>query len=188
MSKYKAGDKFIIQIGFNEEMPFGSRHYIKGFRTLVFDDKGLDRLERYDADEKANADYNEGYEDGANAAWDCAKKIVLDTADNGLGVGGRRKAFGMDMAYPIFNTHTAYEAMEKLNEYEYNEIKVGDEVNVGEDGKGVVIGVSETNYLVWKADDTGGDFHEACWYGKYHVRKTGFHYYIERILDKIRGE
>ena len=45
---YKPGDKFIIEIGEGYWSPkLGNRYYIKGFDTLVFDDKGLDRLKRY---------------------------------------------------------------------------------------------------------------------------------------------
>lgn len=42
--KYKAGDKFIIEI-WNKAKVQGL-YTIKGFRTLVFDDNGLDRLEQ----------------------------------------------------------------------------------------------------------------------------------------------
>ena len=42
--KYKAGDKFIIEI-WNEVKPQGL-YTIKGFNTLVFDDYGLGRLEQ----------------------------------------------------------------------------------------------------------------------------------------------
>ncbi len=40
MSKYKPGDKFVIEI--DEQV--GNLYKIKGFNTLVFDDFGLDRL------------------------------------------------------------------------------------------------------------------------------------------------
>lgn len=47
MSKYKKGDKFVIEIdkelGTNEN---GSIYKIKGFNALVFDDFGLDKLEK----------------------------------------------------------------------------------------------------------------------------------------------
>lgn len=42
------GDKYIIEIGAVEWHPQrGNRYWIKGFDTLVFDDKGLKRLEKY---------------------------------------------------------------------------------------------------------------------------------------------
>lgn len=46
MSKYKLGDKFIIEI----EHKRGVKYFIKGFRNIAFSDYGLDRLERSDAD------------------------------------------------------------------------------------------------------------------------------------------
>lgn len=46
--RYKVGDKFVIEIGHSYWSPtLGNRYFIKGFDTLVFDDKGLDRLEKY---------------------------------------------------------------------------------------------------------------------------------------------
>ena len=46
MSMYKKGDKFIIEIG--EVIPgHGTLYRIKGFNTLVFDEHGLNKLERY---------------------------------------------------------------------------------------------------------------------------------------------
>lgn len=47
--KYYVGDKFVIEIGHSYWSPtVGNRYFIKGFNTLVFDDKGLDRLEKYE--------------------------------------------------------------------------------------------------------------------------------------------
>lgn len=50
MSKYKEGDKFIIEIAEVTIQKNGTpRYFIKGFNTLVFDDNGLDRLETQDS-------------------------------------------------------------------------------------------------------------------------------------------
>ncbi len=63
MSKYKEGDKFIIEIGkvlvpeCMDDMPFGGEgllYQIKGFNSLVFDAFGLDRLEHINEPEKFN--------------------------------------------------------------------------------------------------------------------------------------
>lgn len=46
--RYFQGDKFIIEIGHASWSPtVGNRYLIRGFDTLCFDDKGLDRLEKY---------------------------------------------------------------------------------------------------------------------------------------------
>lgn len=42
------GDKFVIEVGHVYWSPdIGNRYFIKGYDTLVFDDKGLNRLEKY---------------------------------------------------------------------------------------------------------------------------------------------
>lgn len=42
------GDKFVIEVGHVYWSPdIGNKYFIKGFDTLVFDDKGLKRLEKY---------------------------------------------------------------------------------------------------------------------------------------------
>ena len=43
--KYKAGDKFIIEI--ESRVNSQGLYKVKGFRTLVFDDNGLDRLKQH---------------------------------------------------------------------------------------------------------------------------------------------
>lgn len=81
MSKYKAGDKFIIEIGQVGHVHLGvDRYYIKGFNTLVFDDNGLNKLEPADTksiaetfadyiDEVKKLAYNEGFKKGKTAGW-----------------------------------------------------------------------------------------------------------------------
>lgn len=42
------GDKFVIEVGHTYWSPgVGNRYFIKGFKTLVFDDDGIKRLEPY---------------------------------------------------------------------------------------------------------------------------------------------
>ena len=58
MSEYKVGDKFVIEIGevYNNGLPFNGKstpcdlYRIEGFNSLVFDENGLDRLNRLDSD------------------------------------------------------------------------------------------------------------------------------------------
>lgn len=46
--KYKKGDKFLIEIEEVLDAPLAkSRYFIKPFKNLAFDDKALDKLERY---------------------------------------------------------------------------------------------------------------------------------------------
>lgn len=55
MGKYKAGDKFIIEIEERVSVNADPKelYKIKGFNSLVFDEDGLDRLER-GSDERVN--------------------------------------------------------------------------------------------------------------------------------------
>lgn len=47
-SKIKPGDKFIVEVGEVEWHPTkGHRYWMKNFRTLVFDESGIKRLEKY---------------------------------------------------------------------------------------------------------------------------------------------
>lgn len=42
------GDKFIVEVGHVYWSPdIGNRYFIKGFNSLVFDDIGISRLEKY---------------------------------------------------------------------------------------------------------------------------------------------
>lgn len=45
----KVGDKFIVEVAEILERPDGKKvYFMKGFNTLIFDDNGINRLEKYD--------------------------------------------------------------------------------------------------------------------------------------------
>ena len=74
MSKYHAGDKFVITVA---EVFEGSNtlYRIKGFNTCIFDAKGLDKLDALreeDTESFLQAKYNEGWNDGYRAG--CARE------------------------------------------------------------------------------------------------------------------
>lgn len=50
--KYKTGDKFVIEIDSVMTNKKGTLYGIKGFKSLVFDEYGLDMLKRVDADDE----------------------------------------------------------------------------------------------------------------------------------------
>lgn len=213
MSKYKAGDKFIIEIEdvlhieSDEGLWVEPWYIVNGMESTYFEEDELDSFERYDeakgvwnAGYKTGYDkgyhegtlnpssisYEHGYEAGLNDAWECARKIVLDTGDGGLGACGRNEAFGLgDRAYPIMNTHTASEAIEKLRDYEAkkDEIKVGDEVAyLGLIG--VVTRLADLEQAACIMFDDGS----ATWKSVNGAKKTGRHFPIEDILEQMRGE
>lgn len=205
VSKYKVGDKFVIEIG-AERLGDPILYRIKGFNALVFDDNGLDRLERvngmtlrdaYDEgfekgleegrnekdckacmDTKANADYNAGYEDGLIDAWNCAKKIsMLDDATI-------EELFGTSKFNRFNLGYNGVEIKKLLEEYEAKqaEIKVGDIVRYNEND-GIITFIKENQmYVMWE-DGSAGEFCDAeKWF-----KKTGRHYDIESILEQLKG-
>lgn len=151
----KVGDKFIIEIGERyettaaSESVFGEKRFdapdnlyrIKGFDSLVFDEHGLDKLEKFDRDrwlDKDNDDldllteqevndtfddgYKDGYGKGLNDAWEVARKLIDNPAFDGL------------TAHEILNQFSPSDAIEKIRQYEEKqkkeEFKVGDEVHI----------------------------------------------------------
>ena len=160
----KVGDKFIIEIGGEyPENPFENGengkaptilYKIKGFNSLVFDEKGLDRLEKaenlerlaYDRGySKAENDYfkqtevdaentmQAGYEKGLSDAWDCIRKIK----DNDILTN--QEIFEVDYQREIIDKCTPQEAIEKLKTWEEKqEIKVGDVIISSEGNKAVI--------------------------------------------------
>ena len=215
MSKYKAGDKFIIEIEdvlhieSDEGLWVEPWYMVNGTEGTYFEEDDLDSLERYDGDKgvwnagyktgydkgyqegalnPSSIGYEHGYEAGLNDAWECAKKIVLDTGDGGLGACGRNEAFGLgDWAYPIMHTHTVSEAIEKLRDYEAkkDEIKVGDEVRLKDLGLiGVVTRLADLEQAACIMFDDGS----ATWKSVNGAKKTGRYFPIEDILEQMRSE
>lgn len=134
----------------------------------------------YDACKNRQEEYQRGLTD----AWEAARFI----AD--MPYGEEEKAFGSG-GWAFIVKHTASEAIEKIRQYEQEkeEIKVGDEVIP-----------RETEYddmivtRLWK-DDYDSDCIDAIGFdGRIssflvsRVSKTGKHYEIATVLEKMRGE
>lgn len=66
------GDKYIVTIDYMTRTKHGWLYGVNGMKTLVFDDYGLSKLEKYDPDLKMiNAfSYSEGYADGEKAGYE----------------------------------------------------------------------------------------------------------------------
>lgn len=180
----KVHDKYVIEIeeiirgyGNNPEVedPLGvcpPLARIKGFRTLIFDQNGLDKLTPYDPDE--------AYQRGLNDAWDLADDVSHNRG-NILDILGC-PTFGV-----AFKQLTASEAIQKLKEYEElqkveKEIRVGDEVTRC-DRKGVVTRIDHDKCNVcWSTGETG-------WHSISDLTKTGRSFpEIVEALKKMRGE
>lgn len=60
----------------------------------------------------------EAYNNGLNAAWKAARKIVYPIEYGGIAAGGLRKMFGEVNTYDVLARYSAAEAIEKIKEYE----------------------------------------------------------------------
>lgn len=192
---YKIGDKFIIQISEIYKTDPGNRYVgteqqdkpvelyrIKGFGSLVLDENGLDKLEKYDSVANSTSIdimLEQKYREGLNDAWEAAKKIAEI-----------REEIGSVLTSEVFAEHTASEVISEIKAYEEQkkaeeeEIKVGDEIeSFGQ--KSIVTGLS--GY----ADTTISAITNTGYGVKYEpsdVKKTGRHFDIEGILKDMREE
>lgn len=184
MSKYKAGQKFIIEIGHSTVDPtYGTKYFVKGFRNIAFNNYGLDCLERYDADAKANADYNAGYEDGLRDAWGCAWKAAMYDVNI-------YEVFGTTILKRVWDMNPS-EAVAKLKEYEAKqaEINVGDEVKIDDDSIGVVTSIWDDRVggIITVDGEEGKQGYVFNLIDKSRYVKTGRHYDIDSILEQLKG-
>lgn len=161
MNKYKVGNKFIVEIEeiYNGDLVKHEEHMhlyrIKGFNSLVLDEYGLDKLQKYDEEVIATKFYEKGrqealedvqncesygYEKSLNDAWELARKLELNECDGGFSSDTIAKAFGCTV-YDTFRLFTPKQAIAKIEAYEESKaIKVGDVVfNNREDVKAVII-------------------------------------------------
>lgn len=176
---YKVGDKFIIEIG--EEYYYkeptetieqinspGILYRIKDFNSLVFDENGLDRLEKYEddnikkyaavgayfldllerpldfVDSKEKAEEiligikDANYEKGLSDAWEFWKKLQSIEIRED-GVSVAKNIFDCRDMVEVLKKYSSQEAIDKLKEWkEKQEIKVGDVIDVKDMGLLVV--------------------------------------------------
>lgn len=105
--------KYIIEL---EDKPFhkgnGDFLYrVKGFKSLVFDMTGISKLTPY-TESNLEQVRKEAYEQGLSDAWEAARKIASNNA------GQNYSIFGQYFTGKILNTHSASEAIEKIQAYE----------------------------------------------------------------------
>lgn len=138
MKHYKVGYKAVIEIDKVFEQDGEKMYRAKGMKSLVFDGKGLDKLKplsaytetlKKEAEENyrmgANAEYENWKEhasrirnDGAEAAWELARKIVLNVEEGGFYYDELYKIFKTHSVYDIIKNHTYSEAATKVAEWE----------------------------------------------------------------------
>ncbi len=113
MSKYKAGDKFVIEIQECVSVPKDSeiKYLIKNIYKAYSEDL-LDRLPQVFAETNATCAKMEAYDDGMKESWNIAKKILLSEECGG---------FSEEEIWDIFGTGNAIEIMEKYSPYKVKE-------------------------------------------------------------------
>ena len=193
MSKYNKGDKFVIEIDevfrndaddiiHEEEL-----YRIRGFKSLVFDDYGLDKLHQAITPAEDGlvdmAKVTEAYNKGLEDAWELAKKIVVDCKD----MTGKefQDIFGYYL-HEVFVNYTPQEALAKLEAYEKEqaEIKVGDVVQVKNGYEFLVTHISKEKTHYFGITTTGDT------YTSVHISEltnTGKHIDIQSVLQQIGG-
>lgn len=149
------GDKYVIELDSHMTNKNGDLWGVKGFKSLVFDQNGLDKLTKIrEANEEAyQRGYNDGqskgdkeyetekeqkaYQQGLEDAWKCMEKIAVIDSSN---------PFGYMTFNQIIKNYTPQEVINKINEYEKQNIKVGDVVTM-------TPGINDNPFVVIRVDD-----------------------------------
>ena len=229
MSKYKVGDKIVMEITKIFSDNFGTKDYIvKGFTrcdenclsehseplstyTEPLEDKihkqaeeitrllaenerlkkenetmsvKIDCYELYG--DQHEEEYNQAFNQGAEAAWELAKKITCLPINGGFTQNEFEEIFGYDCIPDIFK-YTYPEVIAKVAEWEKEkeEIKVGDILEDIADNnvKCVVVKPYSSNMAYLVFSDGSAGLNELD-----NLRKTGKHTDIDSFLKQISGE
>ena len=176
MSKYKVGDKVLIEGKINKieyGLDFLVDVDVDGKNIIIEEDKITSKT----------------YEDGLADAWELARKIVLSISDGGISIKDFEIIFGAGLDYKdILKIMTPQEALAKIEAYEESKaIKVGDVVKVDGTNKdcGIVIAIDEIQKKarLMYADTS---FRVNEWYLA-DLKKTGRHIDIDGLLEQIKG-
>ena len=164
---------------------------LDAIRTEAYE-KGVQDTKQHLVDAPRTCAYKLGYENGLNDAWEAARKIGSNSMCS-------LEEMGFDFGQCVFNdynpswfvvkNYSASECIEKLRQYEQEkeEINVGDEVIPRETEYDTMIVTR-----LWK-DDYDSDCIDAIGFdGRIssflvsRVSKTGKHYEIAAVLEKMR--
>lgn len=180
MSKYKIGDKVVLEITDKVEV-MGDPWYLLSNATSIYVpylDKAAETLSTYT--EQARAE-------GQNEAWELARKICLGKEDGGLPNDETYEIFNTHSPYDIMCEHTYPEAAAKVEAWEKakEEIKVGDVLKdvASSNVKCVVTNMYPGNMAYLVFSDGSAGMHELE-----NMKKTGRHIDIDSFLKQIGGE
>ena len=203
MSKYKVGDKVVMEITNRFKNAYGHEYcsVLDSLYSADFIDNKVEPLSTYTEpleakirrqaaeitrllaeNKELKEEYNQTFNQGAEEAWELTRKIICPPINGGFNRSEITEIFGYGYISDIFEKYKYTEAAAKVAEWEKakEEIKVGDVVS-HEEKYGVVI--SEGTICFRGFTDDGTPFE---WY-KERCTKTGRHIDIDSFLKQIGG-
>ena len=214
MSKYKVGDKVVVEVydagngytlfdyctaeplsAYTEPLEAKIRRQAAEITRLLAENKKLKaenekmlvKIDAYELyDDQHEEEYNQAFNQGAEAAWKLAQKITKFQLDGGYSIDELKAIFGHPHINEIIDL-TYTEAAAKVAEWEKTKekVKVGDvlEYIASSKIKCVVINICPNNmaYSVFNDGSTG--IHKLE-----NMKKTGRHIDIDSFLKQMGGE
>ena len=208
MSKYKVGDKVVMEIT-DKISVMGEPWYVLSEATSMFEtylDKAAEPLGTYNEpleakirrqakeitrllaeNKKLKKEYNQAFNQGAEEAWKLARKITCQPINGGFKRSEFEEIFDEGYVSDIFEKYTYQEAAAKVAEWEKakEEIKVGDEVEKN-DLRDVRFIVTFTNGRLMSGVTQSGLVFANEKPKEWH--KTGRHIDIDSFLKQIGGK
>ena len=203
--KYKQGEKIIVEItevkensyvlnriGEVEPMEAKIRRQAAEITRLLRENKELKEQMKFDLptliseEDRRGMDINKARAEGAETAWELARKIILYDKDSYSGEE-LKEIFGYAYSQTIMKNYTYQEVAAKVTEWEKakEEIKAGDVLESIYDSnvKCIVTNLYPNNraYLVFDDGTTGMNELD-------NFKKTGRHIDIDGFLKQISGE
>lgn len=177
MSKPKIGDKYIIEI---DRCYSGELYGVKGFRSPVFDQNGLDKLTPYDADEA----YAAGYTLAESRYREARDQVEQEAYQRGYDAGSH-EATSLEYQQGLDDAWDAARYIEKIREFEEQkkqetEIRNGDEVTLtifGREIKGIAVDREIDG--TWKLINERGGLMQI---GTADLTKTGRHVNLSELF------
>lgn len=189
MSKYKPGDKFLIEIeGVNQESAVSKfvDYKINGSDLAVYEGY-LDKLKMIKPDEKV------GYEDGLRDAFRAVKMIEFDFEEGGINRINLIKIFGYSELSTILFNFEPKEIVERIKRFRECQGKfcVGDVVKSLNNEDAIIVTSVNNVYFngINVVDGENGKSFLAC-IGKMpcNYKKTGQHFNLEELFNLDKGE
>ena len=194
MSKYKPGDKFLIEIeGVNQESAVSKfvDYKINGSDLAVYEGY-LDKLKMIKPDEIEKV----GYEDGLKDAFYAVKMIEFEVKEGGINFRNLIKIFGFSSLKNIIFNFEPKEIVEKIKRFKECQGKfcVGDVVKSKNNEKIILV----VTQMCSDGDFEGIKISETDEYGRFlgyydkrsaeRFEKTGKHFNLEELFNLDKGE